>query len=136
MIGHDVSIPNLTVVTSGVVHEDTTVTLLARVMVDSSNTLTAAVQSDFSAISYTVYSGGVVVTASTSLTIASVIYNTLQTGTIWGVDSTGFNFKATIAASSFPTGATTYLVEVKFTLASSAVFFGVFKVITRDLQSQ
>lgn len=132
---------DLAVVTRAVVHEDTTVTLLARVLVDASNVLTAGVQSDFSAITYTVYSNNVVVTSSTSLTIASVIYNTLQTGSIWSTSLdkdgfTGFNFKATIAAASFPTGNTTYEVAVKFTLSGGNVFFGVFEVTTRDLQSQ
>lgn len=130
------AVPDLALVTKAVVHEDTSVTLLARVMVDASNTLTPAVQADFSAIAYQVYNAGTQVTTSTSLTIASVIYNTLQTGTIWGVDDTGFNFKATIAAGSFPAGNQVYTVEVKFTLAGGNVFFGVAEVHTSDLQSQ
>ena len=135
------ALPDLAVVTRAVVHEDSTVTLLARVLVDASNVLTAAVQSDFSTITYTVHAkDGTSVTAQTTLTISSTIYNSLQTGNIWSTTLdkdgfTGFNFKATVAASSFPTGATTYTVEVKFTLTGGGVFYGVFEPTTRQLQS-
>ena len=138
MAAHD-----LCLVAKAVVWEDTTVTLLGRVVVDASHTLQAAVQSDFSTIAYVVWSDGAVVTASTSLTVSSVIYNSYQGvngrtlgNSIWSVDDTGFNFKTKIASTSFPTGSKTYVVEVTYTLASGDVFHGGYEVVTRDLQSQ
>lgn len=126
------SVPNLAKVPQAVVFEDTTVKFLARLMVDASNVLTAAVQADFSAITYAVYSGETSIGTGT-LTVSSVIYNSLQTGSIWTVDSTGFNFKATLAASLFPTGNTTYTVEFKHTLADASVFWSVFEVRTHAI---
>lgn len=128
------SIPNLALVTKAVVHEDTDTTFLARVLVDASNTLTPGVQADFSAITYAVYSGGSSI-GTGSLTVSSVVYNSLQAGTIWGVDSTGFNFKATLANTLFPTGSTTYTVDFKFTLTGGNQFFVGFEVVTRELAS-
>ena len=126
------SIPNLAKVPQAVVFEDTTVTFLARLKVDASNVLTAAVQSDFSAITYAVYSGETSIGTGT-LTISSVIYNALQTGSIWTVDTTGFNFKATLAASLFLSPSTTYTVEFKNTLTGGNVFWSVFEVRTHAI---
>jgi len=128
------AIPDLALVTKASVHEDTDITFLARVLVDASNTLTPAVQADISTITYAVYAGATSI-GTGSVAVSSSVYNTLQTGTIWGVDSTGFNFKATLANTLFPTGSTTYTVDFKFTLASGNQFFVSFEVVTRDLAS-
>ncbi|MGL4464761.1 MAG: hypothetical protein ACRC1K_21620 [Planctomycetia bacterium] len=37
-----------------------------------------------------------------SFTISSVVFNTLQTGAVWKEDAVGFNFRADLPATSFP----------------------------------
>lgn len=80
------------------------------------------VQADFSAIALYVYdvTGAAIVTGfnGTALTIASVIFDTLQP---WWVDSTGHNFRYTIGPTAFPTGDSIYRVEVKFTMTDGRV---------------
>lgn len=127
-------LPDMTSIAKATVYEDSDVTFLARLMVDSNNTLAAAVQSDFSAITYKVYDGLTSVATGT-LDAATVIYNALQTGTIWGVDQTGFNFKAVLPASAFPEGSKNYVVEIKFVLATNVVFFVLFQVNTVGVQT-
>jgi hypothetical protein len=45
---------------------------------------------------------------------ANVIFNALQTGGMWKKDATGYNFKAVVPASYFPTGGKFYAVEFRF----------------------
>jgi hypothetical protein len=61
-----------------------------------------------------------------TLTIASVIFDSLQTDATWvpGVDSTGFNFSVDIPASAFPTGDQKYRAEVKYTTTGGSVGWG------------
>jgi hypothetical protein len=51
------------------------------------------------------------VTASGSLTVATVVFDAAQTGGNWPY-SDGYNFKAMIAATAFPTGGHRYVAEV------------------------
>jgi hypothetical protein len=54
--------------------------------------------------------------AEASLTVASVVYNTLQTASPWDStrDSTGYNFRFTLPSACRPTGGTWHRVEVVF----------------------
>lgn len=54
-----------------------------------------------------------------SLTVASVVFDTLQTDARWTKDSTGFNFLDIVPASKLPTADHVYRVEYKATEASS-----------------
>jgi hypothetical protein len=65
--------------------------------------------------------GTATVAAGTAVTISSTVFDTLQTGTVWDEDSTGYNFRHLIAAAAFPTPGL-YTVEYKFTLTSGRVF--------------
>lgn len=95
------------------------------------------VQADVSSITYTVYdlSDNSVVSGhdGASLTVASVVFDTLQTDARWRADATGYNFRHAIAATAFPTGAKTYRLEYKFTPASGAVYWLVYSVTAQDL---
>ena len=53
------------------------------------------------------------VTHSATPTVNTVIFDTLQTD--WDGDSTGYNFRADLPASAFPTGGNVYTVEAKVT---------------------
>jgi hypothetical protein len=65
-----------------------------------------------------------------SLTVSAVIFDTLQTGSGWNEDSTGFSFRAVIPASQFvftPNDSPTivphkYQVDVRFTPTSGEQF--------------
>lgn len=114
--------------------EDDSPTFLARLMVDASNTLTAIQQSDLSSITYAVYYRTTEIGSGT-LTISSVVYNTLQTGTIWSRDSTGFNMKVSLSSNLFPTGNREYRVEFTFTLAGGSKFHLVYDIFARALRS-
>ena len=84
-------------------------------------------QAGVSAIKYSVYEldpcrpdNLTVVTGhdNVTLTISSVIYDTLQTGGLWTVDSTGFNFSHEINVSSdeaFPKAGAQYQVRYELT---------------------
>lgn len=110
--------------------EDSPVTLRDRV-VDASGD--AIQQADVSSIAYAVRDTAdpSTVVASGSLTVASVVYDTLQTGG-WTVDGTGYNFAATLAGSCFPSGDKIYRVEVAFTMVSGGPLYVVKEVTTTE----
>ncbi len=66
--------------------------------------------------------------ATSSLTISSVVFDTLQTDARWTYDTTGYNFLHAHAAATFPSGDTRYRVEYLFTPVSGAAFFAVFEL--------
>lgn len=110
--------------------EDASATFMARV--ESRPTAPGAlgtplVQADVSTIVYTVYdvtaAAAVTGHSGQSLTVSSVVFNTLQG---WDTDTIGHNFRATLAGTAFPVGGNTYQVEFKFTMADGTVGFVIF----------
>ena len=100
---------------------------------DSHNTIRARIerngalieQADVSAITYKSFSasGGAVVT-QTSLTVADVIFETVQTSTLDPAgrnSSKGYNFKFDVPGAAWPTGAEKSTVEVKITMDDGAI---------------
>ncbi len=66
-----------------------------------------------------------------SLTIASVIFDTLQDDAIWTIDSTGYNFRHTVdisADEAFAIAGRAYLVEYVLTPSSGQVILIRFRV--------
>lgn len=116
-----------------VIWEDSTPTFLARLKVSSSGSLTNLTQSLTSSITYSVYQRGTSIGTGT-LTVSSVVFDTLQTGSLWTVDSTGYNFRTELANTLFPTGNKEYRVEFKFTLSGGAVQHLVFDVHANALR--
>lgn len=107
--------------------EDGDVTEMARFQVDGAN----GVQADLTSIARNIFdlSGD---TPGTSLgedavTIATSVFDTLQTDARWTKDLTGYNFRDRVPASKFSTGGRTYLVEYLFTGAGGEKFWIVFK---------
>ena len=68
-----------------------------------------------------------------SLTVANVVFDTLQTDARWSLDSSGYNFRHTVAASSLATPGIVHAVEYKFTPATGQVFWVVFDLTTREI---
>lgn len=95
-------------------------------------------QASVSAVSYTVYTGTTVVVASTALTIATVIFDTLQTDAKWTVDATGYNFLQILPRTAIPDGGTVYTVQHKFTAVTTGyIFYGAdFILTTRDVKAE
>lgn len=100
--------------------EDTAATFMNRIYASDG---AAAQQADVTSIAYSVFDlyDASTVASAVSLTVADVVFDTLQTGGPWTLDSTGYNFKATLAGSRFPTGGRTYRVEFKFTMADTTI---------------
>ena len=104
-----------------VVYEDFPMTALARITGSDGNNLQ---QADLTSIAYTVRdnndSGASEVTSGT-LTIADVVFDSLQTDARWTKDSTGYNFRATIPAAAFPS-TSDYRVQITFTETTGETF--------------
>src|SRR6266542_2989723 len=115
-------------ITQARIIENSGVVLMARVVKDSG---AAIQQADISGLTCKVYNyedGSLI--ASPTLTVAGNIFDSLQKPASWTVDSTGYNFSASLAGSNFPEGGVTYRVEVKFSPASGNAFYVLF-----DLQA-
>ena len=121
----------------GTALKDASVTCLARVV---GNDASEIQQADISSGVYSVYllddndaDSRTAVTghAAGELTIASVIFDTLQTDDLWTVDSTGYNFKHVLDVSSnqaFATAGRRFLVEYTLTPASGQLIKVRFRV--------
>lgn len=131
---------------TGTAWEKGGVTLLARI---TGHAGTAITQASVSAISYEVYKVDeppappsftaqgtpTKFVAATSLTVADVVFDALQTDGRWTVDATGYNFRAELAAATFDSIAVGsypdsqwYEIPIRFTPASGAVFFVVYRI--------
>ncbi len=105
-------------------------TLLARVV---GNDGLPIVRADLASIKYSVYllddqdaNARTVVTGhdDVSLTVADVIFDTLQTDALWTVDATGYNFRHVLDVSANPAFAMAgrrYLVEFELTPTAGQV---------------
>lgn len=100
----------------------------ARVYKLVSNNKTAAVQADYTSITRYVYHEGKTLAATTSLTIANVAFNTLQTGDVWTdeVDATGFNIKDIIEATVF-TSPGLWVIRHKYVFTDSYTIWAEFR---------
>jgi hypothetical protein len=100
--------------------EDTDLVVMSRVKnVDGDNVTQASISSITCKI-YNRLTGELVGTES--LTVSSVVFNTLQTDDPWDEDSTGYNFRYTVSGSYFPDNDVTYRVEVTATPTSGSTF--------------
>lgn len=100
--------------------EDTPLVIMARVRDATATNIT---QAGIDSIAIYVFDGsGTQVSTTIAPTVASTVFDTLQTDARWTKDSTGYNFRYTIAAAYFPTGDVNYRVEVIFTPATGEPF--------------
>ncbi|MBN1393740.1 MAG: hypothetical protein JW959_01730 [Pirellulales bacterium] len=108
--------------THGEAFKNGTVTLLARVVGGDADPITIA---DVDSIEYSIYllddqnpddRTAVDGHADASLTVADVLFNSLQTDSLWTVDATGYNFRHTPEVAAYPAFAVAgrrYLVEYR-----------------------
>jgi hypothetical protein len=114
--------------------EDSGKRLMNRITDDSGTDLE---QADVSSIAYTVYDAADLSssTASGSLTVSTVIYDTLQTDSAWDTDSTGYNFGWSAPSSIFSKGGILNKVEIAFTPASGEAFKLIWFVRVRSISA-
>lgn len=117
----------------GVAWEDGGATCLARIVGLSGSNITQAVVSSIACTVYDVT--GAVSIITPSITVSSVVFDTLQTDSRWDVDSTGFNFAHALPATAFPTYGHVYRVEYKFAPVSGAAYYVVFEVTAQRVYS-
>lgn len=116
------------------IFEDSGVVLMAYLLGQDDGT--AIKQADVSTITYEVWditSTPSRTTSETSLTVSSVIFDTLQTDARWKEGGVGYNFGWTAPATLFPDGSKTYRVEIKFTPPAGQPYHVAYDVITENL---
>ena len=116
--------------------EDSDAYVLARIMRKNSlHNLVPVLQINLASVIRKVIrtSDTTTVLGPTTLVISNVVLDTLSTGNIWTIDTTGFNFIDDIPAAAFPTGGEEYQVEYKFTLTSGEVFWLVFRGVAEAI---
>jgi len=104
---------------TGVVAEDSDFWLLGRVSLQG---VTTDLIDDIETITWAAYDveGDGTAFTSGSLTVATVMSNTLITGGMWSADSTGYNFTHAIDNSEFTTGGKRYRFEHVFTWSAGS----------------
>lgn len=122
--------------TSAGVWEDGGATCLARVRGADGNYIT---QASLIGITYKAFdlssSTPDTATSTGTVSIASSVFDTLQTDSMWTTDDTGYNYRHTIPASVLATGDHVYRVEYKFDSVSGEDFFLVFELLAQAIRS-
>ena len=121
----------------GAAFKNGTTTLLARVVGDDAEPVTIA---DVNSIEYAVYllddqdpddRTEVEGHADVTLTVADVLFNSLQTDSLWTVDATGYNFRHTPDISTYPAfdvAGRRYLIEYRLTPAVGQMILARFRI--------
>lgn len=116
-----------------VAFQGTDLVLMARNRINVSGVATYIQQSHIASVTYEVFEGGVS-QGTGVLNVASVVYNTLQTGSIWTKDKKGYNFSMVLPRSFIPLQFKDYYVPVKFTtVVAGYVFYNQFKIKTKSV---
>lgn len=102
-----------------IVNEDSSFSLMQRIHADGVN----IEQADVSSIAYKVTNTntGVEISGGT-LTVSTVVYDTLQTDSRWEADSTGYNFRHDFDQTTLTDPDVVYVIEYEFTLISGNKF--------------
>lgn len=104
----------------GVAFQGTDLFLMARLRINVGGVATLLQQSHVDTITYNVYEAGTPA-QDTEFTYTSslVVFNTLQTGSIWTVDKKGYNFGAAFSRLLIPDPFKVYFVPVRIKLVTS-----------------
>lgn len=117
----------------GIIIENSAVTLLAQIVDAEGDFIQRA---DVAAIGCKVFDDSGELVASPTINVADAIHDTLQTDRRWGIDDTGYNLAAGLSGSNFPTGNTTYRVEIKITPVDGDAFYLVFDLRAVNIYSE
>lgn len=121
--------------TQAIIWEDGDACCMARVQLDGSDVL----KSELSSVTRKIFdldgSTPTAAASESSLVVATTVFDTLQTDGRWTQDTTGYNFRDTIAGSNFPEADRSYRVEYKFVGANGEVAFAVFILDTQGVYS-
>ena len=124
---------NASEIIQGLAWEDGDVTCLARVKY--AGAVASFVQAALSTIVRKIFDASTTTpseaTDTATLTIASTVFDALQTDGVWTEDATGYNFSDTIAGADLPNGRR-YRVEYKLTTTGGSVFFIVYEITARE----
>lgn len=114
--------------------EDSGCQIMARIV---GNDAANIVQADITSITLDVYdqSSDTQTVTDEALTVASVVFDTLQTDARWTVDATGYNFRHTAEAAKFPTGGSRYRLEYNFNPASGENFIMVAEITAKSIRA-
>ena len=104
-----------------VVREASSFSVMYRIQADGADITQAAVSS----IQYAVINDGTkeVITSLASLTVSSVVFDTLQTDDRWTEDNTGYNFRHDVDQSVLTDPDISYRFEYKVTLSGGNEFW-------------
>jgi len=117
--------------TRGTIYEDSGLTCMARIQGADASNIT---QATTSAITLAVFkNANTTATYTASLTVADVVYDSLQTDSRWSKDSTGYNFRYAVVASVFDTGDATYTIEFKFTPTTGSQYWVIYEIDTVEV---
>lgn len=114
------------------VWEDSGAALMARVVGNDAAAITKATITSITRTTYDLDSATpTVAVETTALTVATVVFDALQTDARWTVDSTGYNFRDDVDDDVFTTGGRRYRTEYVFEPSSGAKFHVVYEVLAR-----
>lgn len=123
--------PNLTKTTVGTIFESSSARFLGRIVDTNGDYI---VQSDINTINIYIYDASDDTLIDTYLVDkAQVIFDTLQTGGVWTIDSTGYNFSHLILDTSNLLAKNNYKIQYKFVLNDSSIFWCYFILKIREL---
>lgn len=105
------------IVENQTVFESSGVAVMARLRLTDANYIT---QAAVTTIKRRVYHLGTIVGAETDLTVANVIFDTLQTDALWDKDDVGYNVKDVLNETALPDGDKVYEIWYYIVLASLA----------------
>jgi hypothetical protein len=125
---------NPTDIISAVVWEDSGASLMAKL---TGNDAALITQATIDSISYKVFDSADLSTIITSgsLTVSTVVFNTLQLDARWTADTLGYNFRHDAPKEFFQEGGVTYRVEYKFIPVSGEQFWAIFRVKAKAVYS-
>lgn len=116
------------------VWEDSGAALMARVVGNDAAAITQATVTSIERKTYDLDSATpTTATDETTLTVSTVVFDTLQTDARWTEDSTGYNLRDDVDDTIFATGGHRYRVEYVVEPSSGAKFHVVFEVLARPV---